>query len=482
MQNTIFYVAANETLAAVKDYANAKTITPPTLARGVEVCLKMRLFANREGNTPYPVSAFANIAAWEWAMDNDFNNATAYKLVGDNGLITAATITETINEEEVQYTEITIPISQMNTEELATWLGIEESKSGLSGELVGFDAESKQVFILQVKNFTVRNRITSLGNPTPIVPEYLNDAQVRALIAAGLQCEFSEAGTQWHTQQATTDRYIHFRTRGNASGIWSDAVGLIAGVKGDPGINSFVNVAYASDNAGANFANEPTNGLKYRAEIHPDTKILNPTAADFANAIWIKYIGDDGAGVGDMIKAVYDTDNDGKVNVAKEADHAAAADQVPWNGILGKPSTFTPATHLHTQTDIANPVYQKVYSASNPKILFLDSPIVKNSSTNSSGTIELEFTSIMTKTGGITYSVPDGILLTWEYHVTCGAIVSGVSVGSVGCSMVGINIPETLELVNNSTSIHVFVIRAMYKSGAVNNVRYQANYAYSYEA
>ena len=48
--------------------------------------------------------------------------------------------------------------------------------------------------------------------------------------------------------------------------------------------------------------------------------------------------------------------------------------------------------------------------------------------------------------------------------------------------MAGVNIPETLELINNNVTVHVFVIRALYKSGAVNNVRYQANYAYSYEA
>ncbi|OQA74374.1 MAG: hypothetical protein BWY31_04788 [Lentisphaerae bacterium ADurb.Bin242] len=72
--------------------------------------------------------------------------------------------------------------------------------------------------------------------------------------------------------------------------------------------------------------------------------------------------------------------------------------------------------------------------------------------------------------------------MTWEYHVLCTAQVTGVSVGSVNCSMVGINIPETLELVGGNSTYHVFVIRALYKSGAVNNVRYQANYAYSYEA
>ena len=73
-------------------------------------------------------------------------------------------------------------------------------------------------------------------------------------------------------------------------------------------------------------------------------------------------------------------------------------------------------------------------------------------------------------------------MLTWEYHVLCGVDITGVSVGSENCSMVGINIPERLPLINGNYTYHVFVIRAVYRSGAINNVRYQANYAYSYEA
>lgn len=46
-----------------------------------------------------------------------------------------------------------------------------------------------------------------------------------------------------------------------------------------------------------------------------------------------------GAGAGDMTKAVYDPDDNGKVTAA------AAADAVPWSGVTGKPSTFTPASH-----------------------------------------------------------------------------------------------------------------------------------------
>lgn len=51
--------------------------------------------------------------------------------------------------------------------------------------------------------------------------------------------------------------------------------------------------------------------------------------------------GQDGGGAGDMTTAIYDPDEDGKVSSAEEAD------SVPWTGVTGKPSTFTPATHNH---------------------------------------------------------------------------------------------------------------------------------------
>ena len=476
-------MAANETLGVVKDYANAKTATPPTLVRGVEACLKMRLFANRDGTEPYPLSSFLNIVSWQWAMDNDFNESTNYKLVGDNANITVHSVTETVDDEEIVYTEVTIPMPDMNTAELVAWLGVEKSKSGLHGELVGFDADAKQVFIVQIENFTVRNRITSIGDPTPIDPDYLTAAQVNALIAAGIAVQYSVDGsTLWNNVQTAADRFIRVRSANSADAVWSEAIGLVTGPQGDPGADSFCYVAYASNSTGADFLLTPTNGLKFRAEIHSDTEIPTPTAEDFTDAVWVKYIGDDGTGVGDMVKSVYDANDDGKVNSADEADHADAADAVPWSGVTGKPSTFTPSSHEHAMGDISNPGYQKVYSASNPKTLYLDSPVLRNTASISSGTIELEFTAIQTRSGGTAYSVPDGILLTWEYHVLCTATVTGVSVGSVNCSMVGINIPETLELVGGNSTYHVFVIRALYKSGAVNNVRYQANYAYSYEA
>ena len=48
---------------------------------------------------------------------------------------------------------------------------------------------------------------------------------------------------------------------------------------------------------------------------------------------------------GDMLKSIYDTNNDGIVDVAASA---------PWSGITGKPSTFTPSAHGHTSAQITN--------------------------------------------------------------------------------------------------------------------------------
>lgn len=46
-------------------------------------------------------------------------------------------------------------------------------------------------------------------------------------------------------------------------------------------------------------------------------------------------------GSGDMVRAVYDPDHDGKVTSCETADAA------PWSGIAGKPDTFPPDAHVH---------------------------------------------------------------------------------------------------------------------------------------
>ena len=69
------------------------------------------------------------------------------------------------------------------------------------------------------------------------------------------------------------------------------------------------------------------------------------TSYDLAQFVTQSDLGN--AGYGDMLKSVYDTNNNGKVDVAEEAE------SVPWDGVIGKPSTFPPANHSHDANEIS---------------------------------------------------------------------------------------------------------------------------------
>jgi hypothetical protein len=55
-----------------------------------------------------------------------------------------------------------------------------------------------------------------------------------------------------------------------------------------------------------------------------------------------------GGGSGDMLKSVYDTNNNGIVDVA------ASANAVEWANVSTKPSTFTPSAHTHEISDVTD--------------------------------------------------------------------------------------------------------------------------------
>ena len=67
---------------------------------------------------------------------------------------------------------------------------------------------------------------------------------------------------------------------------------------GEPGVSTYLYVAYAADDTGSGFSLVPTDDLPYRAEIHVHVEIQNPTLSDFADAVWIKYIATGGGSGG----------------------------------------------------------------------------------------------------------------------------------------------------------------------------------------
>lgn len=172
---------------------------------------------------------------------------------------------------------------------------------------------------------------TTTNPPTMKVRNATNDAWLTA--AQGEKGDQGDPGAPgadgatWYTGSgapsdgtgANGDFYL--RTNGDvyqkAAGTWGSPVANLTGPQGVQG------------NPGATGAGVPTGGtenqvLAKNSATNYDTKWVTPTT-----------------GTGDMLKATYDTDNDGKVNAAD------AADAVPWSGVSSKPSTFPPESHTH---------------------------------------------------------------------------------------------------------------------------------------
>ena len=165
MQEHIIYLDAHESVAVVRDEKNMRSLPPPTLVRGTACVLKLRLFAERIGTTPYPIANLYDVVSWQWAMDSDFCDRSPHKLVADSANIELNSVQEFRDGIGRAYTQITIPMPSMETGELARWLGSEPVRAGLTGELTGFDATGSPIYILQIEGFKIRNRIVASAAP-----------------------------------------------------------------------------------------------------------------------------------------------------------------------------------------------------------------------------------------------------------------------------------------------------------------------------
>lgn len=108
---------------------------------------------------------------------------------------------------------------------------------------------------------------------------------------------------------------------------------------GDTIVNGKPSISYIKDLQSTLDSKETTTGAQAKAtqaensaKLYADGKFA--TKSEISNA-----------GYGDMLKSVYDSDNDGVVDAAKSA---------PWSGVTDKPTTFPPSTHNHSISEITN--------------------------------------------------------------------------------------------------------------------------------
>jgi len=117
-----------------------------------------------------------------------------------------------------------------------------------------------------------------------------------------------------------------------------------------------------------------------------------------------------GGGGGDMLKSIYDTNLDGI------SDHAALADSVPWTGVTGKPSTFTPNAHATTHnlggSDVIAPDWTQIQNR-NHAPSHLDNgtdpiPVATTLRTGAAPKLSGTATTFLNGTGA--YSTPAGVV------------------------------------------------------------------------
>ncbi len=175
------YCAVDGALGVIRNAENTVAVRPSEIVLGVPCELRLRLF---EGfTTPpaqYPRERFSDVAGWSFEMDTDFSSLSTVKLVADNANIALAEVTEGGKT----YTEITIPICETYTAELASAMDGREYLT-LAGELVAYDADHEPLRIVQIKGLVVRGRVAGLGEPTPI-PTAAYDELARRTISSAI--------------------------------------------------------------------------------------------------------------------------------------------------------------------------------------------------------------------------------------------------------------------------------------------------------
>lgn len=117
-------------------------------------------------------------------------------------------------------------------------------------------------------------------------------------------------------------------------------------------------------------------------------------------------------------------------------------------------------------------------SETTPNTLYINKDIIIKSSNHTSGMLTIDFPYIKDKDGA-NYTVQSGDVFTWELWITATATINSFTIGGSSTIEQLAGFPESISLINNAATRHVFTVRGIYKSGAVNNLKLLVNYAYS---
>ena len=353
MQIITMYLRADSVNARLVDSYNQTISSLPALTRGMRAELILKLL-DAEGD---PLSGdLADYASWDFVIADDWNTATPPQVRVTDGITVSGNevhipLTETNTEELIS------ALGAVESRNFGCELAGFEAGETAPGFLIQFNisirnrrgdagtgtpvpvsdgnysaAQIRALFAAKLevqlsddglewysfpptREMTVKDGETGEENTTEEPVEVPQTARLYRFRNAAVGLEWSDplpliigprglrstirVGTV--TTGAETDPAAVTN-----SGDEHDAVfdfSIPQGVQGVPGTESYLYVAYAAQNDGQGFSLTPANSLKYRAEIISRTPIANPVWSDFADAQWVKYLGDDAATYGDVLVA-----------------------------------------------------------------------------------------------------------------------------------------------------------------------------------
>ena len=178
-------------------------------------------------------------------------------------------------------------------------------------EITIFQAHENSLYIRKrfcCNTFQITGGIADIHTNAPLTSQeesqYL--AALNGFVSQGLELQCSTDGNTWLDYADISNfselQWFRMRIKGSNS-EFSDKIPIIRGLDGtlgsigpagEDGKSVYFYIGYASDSAGTNFSTTPSDSLKYIAFLVSDTQKTNLTAADFASANWVKYIGNDG--------------------------------------------------------------------------------------------------------------------------------------------------------------------------------------------
>jgi len=175
MFDLVVYLRVDGVVGTVVDSYAQRSYATPTIARGLAARLSLRPL--HVDGSPFALSEL-DYAAWDFVVAHDWITTTPPQI----RIQTDIEVVE-VEEGEVTYAEIQIPLTNTNTEELIAVLGSTEG-STLGAELAGIPEGDSIPGILIQFDLGVRNRrgTAATGTPTPVGDGTYSSSQVDALL------------------------------------------------------------------------------------------------------------------------------------------------------------------------------------------------------------------------------------------------------------------------------------------------------------